>query len=126
MRFVKENNVHTFVWLPHVQTNIKHMILNNSDLLLVSIWIPLYLFPRILHNQAFSLLQSTLPPTWTLDISLFKASEFGYAVDYHIFGLVLFDTINTAWNRDSEFINEFTTQPRGCGKTLNTIEPSES
>ena len=55
----------------------------------------------------------------------FKASKFGDAVDSHQFGLFLFGTINTTWNRYLELINEFTTQPRGYGKTINPIEPSE-
>ena len=47
-------------------------------------------------------------------------------MDSHQFGLFLFETINTAWNQDSELINEHTTKPRGYGKTLNPIEPRES
>ena len=46
-------------------------------------------------------------------------------MDSHQFGLFLFGTINTTWNRYLELINEFTTQPRGYGETINTIEPSE-
>ena len=59
-------------------------------------------------------------------MSLFKAVEFGDAVYSRRFGLFLFNTINTKWNRDSELITEFTTQPQGYGETLNPIEPSES
>ena len=119
-------NVHLFICLSHVQTNIKHMISNNPDLLLVSIWIILDSFPHIFHNQALSLLWSTLPPTWTLGMSLLKASEYGEAVDYHRFGLFLFDTINTTWIWYLELINEFKMQPRGYGKKLNSIEPNKS
>ena len=59
-------------------------------------------------------------------MSLLKASEFGDAVDSHQFGLFLLSTINTELNQDSELITEFTTKPRGYGKTLNPIEPRES
>ena len=68
--FVKENNVHLFMWLSHVQTTINKMISNNQDLIIVSIWIPLDSLPHILHNQALSLPRPALSPTWTLAISL--------------------------------------------------------
>ena len=87
------------------------MISNNSYIIHVYILIPLVLFPHILHNQALSLLRSILPPTWTLDMSLFKASEFGGAVDSHRFGLFFFGTINTKWKLYSELINGFIAQP---------------
>ena len=93
--FVKENNVHL------VQTTIKHVISNNPELLLVSIWIPLDSFHHILHNPDLSLLQSSLPPTWTLDMFLFKSGKFGDAMNSYRFGLFLFGTINTKWNWDS-------------------------
>ena len=48
---VKENNVHLFMCLLHVQTTTKHMISDNPDILLISIWIPLDYFPHIIHNQ---------------------------------------------------------------------------
>ena len=82
--------------------------------------------PHIIHNQVLSSLISTLPTTWTLDTSLFKARKFGDALDSHRFGVFLFNTIFTIWKLYSELITEFTTQPRGYGKTLNLIEPSES
>ena len=69
--FVKENNVHIFMWLSHVKTTIKTMISNNPDIFLISIWIPLESFPRIIHNQVLYSLRYTLPTTWTLDMSLF-------------------------------------------------------
>ena len=65
--FVKENNAHIFMWLSHVKTTIKHMTLNNLDLLLKLIWIPLDLFYHRIHNQVLFSLWSTLPTTWTLE-----------------------------------------------------------
>ena len=62
------------MWLSHIQTTIWHMISDNPDILFISIWIPLDSLPHILHNQALSLLRYTLTPTWTLDMSLLKAS----------------------------------------------------
>ena len=59
-------------------------------------------------------------------MSLFKAIEFGDAVGSHRFGSFLLETINATWNCYSELITEFTTQPRGYGKTLDPIEHSES
>ena len=67
------------------------MISDNPDLPLVPIWIPLDSFPKILHNQALSLLRYKLSPTWTLDMSLFTASEFGGAVDSRIFEFFLYN-----------------------------------
>ena len=93
--FVKENNVHSFMGLSHVQTTIEHMISNNPDLLLISRWVYLDSFPHIIHNQILSSLSSTLPTTCTLDMSLFKASEFGDTVDSHRFSSFLLETINT-------------------------------
>ena len=97
------------MFLSYVQTTIKNMISNNLYLLLIPILIPLGSFPHIIHNQVLSSLWYTLPTTWTLDISPFKDTNFGDAVDYHRFGLFLLDTINTTWNRDSEIITEFKT-----------------
>ena len=97
--FVKENNVYLYMWLSNVQTTIKHMISNNPDLLLILRWISLDFFRRIIHNQVLSSLWSTLPTTWTLDMSIFKAVGFGDAVDSHQFGLFILDNINTTWDQ---------------------------
>ena len=116
IQFVKENNVHIFIWLSYIQTTIKQIIPNNPDIPLGIIWIPFDSFRYIIHSQALSILGYTLPPTRTLELSLFKTSEFGDAVDSHQFGLFLFNNINTTWNQDSELIN----------KTTNPIKPSKS
>ena len=62
-------------------------------------------------------------PPGHLTCPFLRLAIFFDSVDSRRFGLFLFDAINNTWNRDSEIINEFTTQPQGCGKTLNPIEP---
>ena len=87
--YVKHTGLSIFYWLHSVFDTIKTPTKHHYELHLIMPWIPLEYFPHHIHTSEISYITANLTSSRDLKISLFRASDFGDAVDAKRFDIFI-------------------------------------